>query len=93
LISRDTAVKSLAPAYDIEDVAVELKQIDADPPPPNMQPRRSSPRRNLTIDPDSAAIVCAGQRLLGASARSQKGDTFKKAANEPDDEGGGETGL
>jgi len=37
LLSRETAVKSIAPAYDIADPADEIRQIDADPPPPNSQ--------------------------------------------------------
>jgi len=35
LISQETAVKSLADSYDIEDVDEELKRIKADDPPPN----------------------------------------------------------
>jgi hypothetical protein len=35
LLSRETAVKALAPAYDIADPADELRQIDADPPTPS----------------------------------------------------------
>jgi hypothetical protein len=35
LLSRETAVKSIAPSYDITDPADEIKQIEADPPPPN----------------------------------------------------------
>ena len=35
LISRETAVKSLAPGYDIPDTADEIRQIESDPPPPN----------------------------------------------------------
>ncbi len=34
LLSRETAVKSLADGYDIEDPQDELRKIDADPPPP-----------------------------------------------------------
>ncbi|MFC6519740.1 hypothetical protein ACFQAT_08090 [Undibacterium arcticum] len=39
LISRETAVKSLAPSYDIADPQNELQLIDADPPPPNLPPK------------------------------------------------------
>ncbi len=35
LLSQETAVKSLAEAYDIEDVQAELALIQSDPPPPN----------------------------------------------------------
>lgn len=35
LLSRETAVKSIAPSYDIADPADEIRQIEADPPPPN----------------------------------------------------------
>lgn len=35
LLSRETAIKSIAPAYDIADPEDEMRQIDADPPPPN----------------------------------------------------------
>src|SRR5260370_3835809 len=35
LISQETAVKSLADSYDIEDVTKELAAIKSDPPPPN----------------------------------------------------------
>ena len=35
LLSQKTSVKSLADSYDIEDVQAEIKQITADPPPPN----------------------------------------------------------
>lgn len=35
LISQETAVKSLAEGYDIEDPEDEIRQINADPPPPN----------------------------------------------------------
>jgi hypothetical protein len=39
LLSRETAVKSLASSYDIADPQNELQQIDADPPPPNLPPK------------------------------------------------------
>lgn len=35
LISQETAVKSLADSYDIEDTKAEITKINADPPPPN----------------------------------------------------------
>lgn len=35
LLSRETAVKSIAPGYDITDTANEIRQIENDPPPPN----------------------------------------------------------
>ncbi|PXX42225.1 phage portal protein [Aquitalea magnusonii] len=35
LLSRETAVKSIADSYDIADPADELRQIDKDPPSPN----------------------------------------------------------
>lgn len=35
LLSRETAVKSIAPSYDIADPADEIRQIESDPPPPN----------------------------------------------------------
>jgi hypothetical protein len=35
LISQDTAVKSLADSYDIEDTKKEITRINSDPPPPN----------------------------------------------------------
>lgn len=35
LISQETAVKSLADSYDIEDTKAEIKLINTDPPPPN----------------------------------------------------------
>lgn len=38
LVSQDTAVKSLAPAYDIADPQAEIKQIETEGPPPNAQP-------------------------------------------------------
>jgi len=38
LISRETAVKSIAAGYDIADPQDEIRQIEADPPPPNVTP-------------------------------------------------------
>jgi hypothetical protein len=35
LLSRETAVKTLAPGYDIADPQNEIRQIESDPPPPN----------------------------------------------------------
>ena len=35
LISQETAVKTIAPGYDIADPADEIRAIKADPPPPN----------------------------------------------------------
>ncbi len=35
LLSQETAVKTIAPAYDIADPAAEIAQIASDPPPPN----------------------------------------------------------
>jgi hypothetical protein len=35
LLSRETAIKTLAPSYDIADSQDEIRQIDSDPPPPN----------------------------------------------------------
>lgn len=37
LISQETAVKSLAGGYDITDPADEIRRINAEPPPPNLQ--------------------------------------------------------
>ncbi|MDE2442407.1 MAG: phage portal protein [Betaproteobacteria bacterium] len=36
LLSRETAVKAIAPSYDITDPTDEIKQIESDPPPPNL---------------------------------------------------------
>jgi hypothetical protein len=38
LLSQDTAVKSLAPSYDIADPEAEIAQITKEGPPPNAQP-------------------------------------------------------
>ncbi|HHW4683530.1 MAG TPA: hypothetical protein ACQGQI_10315 [Xylella sp.] len=44
MLSRETAVKSLADGYDIEDPPDELRKIEADPPAPVAEtPRLSKP--------------------------------------------------
>lgn len=49
LLSRETAVKSLATSYDIEDPQDEVRKIDADPPAP-MVAAKSEPKPNPESD-------------------------------------------
>ena len=46
LISRETAVATIAPGYDIADPADEIKRIEADPPAPNIKGNEQTPKLN-----------------------------------------------
>jgi hypothetical protein len=43
LLSQETAVKTLAPGYDIADPAEELKIIKSEPPPPGTEVKTGNP--------------------------------------------------
>jgi hypothetical protein len=50
LISQQTAVKTIAPGYDIEDPEDEIRQIEIDGPPPDAKPEPTPAKPNPGSD-------------------------------------------